>query len=56
MAGKDSQFETFDSGDGPTIPDSKRGDYAHRDSSGGLSSKGDEGQDKEQGIPSVPMK
>lgn len=56
MAGQkpsDGTFETFDSGSGPT----QKGDaeaYDHRDKN--LSSQGSEGQDKDLGIPEVPLK
>lgn len=45
--GKD-QYETFDSGSGPVIPD--KGSYAHEDSSEGLESHGVEHGE----VPEVP--
>lgn len=51
---KKGDYETFDSGSGPVIPKGDSDSYEHRDSDGGLSSKGDE---VEQGaVPTMPQK
>lgn len=53
-AGKDF-YETFDSGDGPTVPDGCEDDFANRDSAGGL--KTDNAiDDMPQSNPEMPSK
>lgn len=48
-----SSYDTFDSGGGPTIPEGEKSKFATRDSN--LSAEGDAGQDKDLGVPQVPM-
>lgn len=56
MAGEkpsSGSYETFDSGDGPTVPASAKSDFAHNDSKEAIAS----GKDVEHGaVPEVPQK
>ena len=55
--GRSGFYETFDSGDGPTVPEGMQGDFAHHDSDGGLESYTSNpvsGLDTE--VPEVPAK
>lgn len=46
-------YETFDSGGGPTIPEGEAGNFANRDSAGGLDTSN--AADSETGsVPEVP--
>lgn len=48
-------YQTFDSGDGPVVPSSAKGDFAHQDSGEGLSNYTSNKADDEQGsVPEVP--
>lgn len=48
-------YETFDSGDGPTVPDGMEDDFAHADSESGLSNYTlNEADDSEGNVPEVP--
>jgi hypothetical protein len=50
-------YETFDSGDGPTVPDESRSDFANADSKEGLESYCSNQAQVEQGLnPEVPSK
>ena len=48
-------YETFDSGDGPLVPDGMEGDFAHYDSESGLASYTmNEADDTQGAVPEVP--
>jgi len=50
-------YETFDSGGGPTVPSSQKGEFAHQDSSDGLENYTLNKADMEHGaVPEVPAK
>lgn len=50
-------YETFDSGDGVTVPDGEEGNFAHQDSDGGLNNYCMNSVDDDQGsVPEVPSK
>lgn len=51
------QYETFDSGDGPTVPDGMESDFANMDSKEGLNNYCQNAVDDNQGaVPEVPSK
>lgn len=53
----EGQYETFDSGEGPTVPDGTEGDFAHQDSEEGLNGYTLNEIDTESGsVPEVPSR
>jgi hypothetical protein len=55
--GKSEFYETFDSGDGPTVPDSHRSEMDHKDAGKGLTNYTSNKADKNQmNVPEMPSK
>lgn len=54
MASEKGQYDTFDSGSGPVIPEKAKGDFAHQDSDSGLNKDGAESS-AHGAVPEVPQ-